>query len=256
MSKQKANYNLGTEYNLDDPMTTMSHYEILQKNRFLNRLYRDWYSYFIKESQAVPSKGIFLEIGSGGGFLKSMYPEVVTSDILDLPIVDKVCSAENLPFEDESIASIMMLNVFHHIPRPYLFLQEAQRTLVKHGKIIMIEPANSVLSRYIYKNYHHEPFDPSGEMEIEPGNPLSNSNQALPYIYFEREREKFNKEYPLLEIKKLRYHTPLRYAISGGFSKKPMLPYFMYYPIKFTELILSPLSKKLGLFCSIVIEKK
>ena len=35
----------------------------------------------------------------------------------------------------------------------------------------MIEPANSVLGRFIYKNFHHEPFDETGEREIKPGNP-------------------------------------------------------------------------------------
>ena len=170
-------------YSLDDPKTTLAHRDIILNKPFLKRLYQDWYNVFIKESRAV-GKGIYLEIGSGGGFLKDVFPEVVTSDILDLPVVDKVFSAEQLPYKENELGSIMMLNVFHHIPKPYLFLKEAERCLVKGGKIIMVEPANSALGRFIYKRFHHEPFDEKGGREIEAGNPLSNSNQALPFIYF------------------------------------------------------------------------
>ncbi|MBK7669245.1 MAG: hypothetical protein IPJ32_19015 [Sphingobacteriaceae bacterium] len=101
-------------YSLDDPKTTLAHRDIILNKPFLKRLYQDWYDVFIKESRAV-GKGIYLEIGSGGGFLKDVFPEVVTSDILDLPVVDKVFSAEELPYKENELGSVMMLNVFHHI---------------------------------------------------------------------------------------------------------------------------------------------
>ena len=187
--------------------------------------------------------------------MKEVFPEVITSDILSLPNVDQVFNAEELPFNDYELSSIMMLNVFHHIPKPHLFLKEAERTLIKGGKIIMIEPANSAFGRFIYKNFHHEPFDKKGEREINAGNPLSNSNQALPYIYFERDLELFKKEYPALRINSIRYHSPFTYAISGGVSRSALLPYFMYNFVKISEWILSPFSRWLGLFCTVEIEK-
>lgn len=241
-------------YNLDDPKATLAHRDIILQKPFLKRLYNDWYSVFIKKSRAIKN-GKYLEIGSGGGFLKDVFPEVITSDILPLPNVDQVFSAEKMPFNNNELASIMMLNVFHHIPKPYLFLQEAERTLVKGGKIIMIEPANSALGRFIYKRFHHEPFDETGEREIEAGNPLSNSNQALPHIYFERDLDLFKKEYPLLKINSITYHSPFSYIISGGVSRSAMLPYFMYSAVKGIEWLLSPLSKQVGLFCTVEIEK-
>jgi SAM-dependent methyltransferase len=242
-------------YPLDDPKTTLAHRNIILNKPFLKRLYRDWYDVFIKESRQV-GKGIYLEIGSGGGFLKDVFPEVVTSDILDLPVVDKIFSAEQLPYKENELGSIMMLNVFHHIPKPYLFLKEAERTLVKGGKIIMVEPANSALGRFIYKRFHHEPFDEKGGREIEAGNPLSNSNQALPYIYFERDVEQFKKDYPSLKIKKVEYHSPFMYVLSGGVSRSAMLPYFMYGFFKGIEKLLSPLRRQSGLFCTVIIEKQ
>lgn len=241
-------------YSLDDPRTTLAHRDIILAKPFLKKIYERWYKQFEKANANCKQLPI-LEIGSGGGFLKEFLPNVITSDILPLPNVDKVFSAEQMPFENESLGGIVMLNVFHHIPKPYLFLQEAQRCLAKGGKVIMIEPANSALGRFIYKRFHHEPFDEHGGREIEPGNPLSNSNQALPHIYFERDREQFIKEYPLLKIESIRYHSPFTYVISGGVSRSAMLPTFCLPLVISVEAILSPLSKQLGLFCTVELTK-
>lgn len=241
-------------FDLDDPKATLAHRDLILQKPFLKRLYNDWYDVFINKAKEIKT-GKHLEIGSGGGFLKEVFPEVITSDILALPNVDMVFSAEVMPFKENELASIVMLNVFHHIPKPYLFLQEAQRTLVKGGKIIMTEPANSALGRFIYKRFHHEPFEENGPREIKAGNPLSNSNQALPHIYFERDLELFKKEFPLLKINSIKYHSPFSYIISGGVSRSAMLPYFMYNFVKGIEWLFSPLSKQLGLFCTIEVEK-
>ncbi len=242
------------DFDLDDPKATLAHRDTILQKPFLKRLYNDWYEVFISKTKNIKN-GKHLEIGSGGGFYKDVFKEVITSDILSLPNVDKVFSAEEMPFNQNELASIVMLNVFHHIPKPYLFLKEAERTLVKGGKIIMIEPANSALGRFIYKRFHHEPFDEKGGREIQAGNPLSNSNQALPYIYFERDLELFKKEYPHLKINFVKYHSPFMYVISGGVSRSAMLPYFMYGFLKGIEWLLSPFNKQLGLFCTIEVEK-
>ena len=242
------------DFDLDDPNASLAHRDIILKKPFLKRLYNDWYLIFIIKSKEIKN-GKYLEIGSGGGFLKDVFAEVITSDILTLPNVDLIFSAEEIPFKENELASIVMLNVFHHIPKPHLFLKEAQRTLIKGGKIIMTEPANSSLARFIYKRFHHEPFDEKGQREIKAGNPLSNSNQALPYIYFERDLDLFKKDFPSLKINSINYHSPFSYIISGGVSRSAMLPFFMYNFVKGIEWLFSPFFKQIGLFCTIEIEK-
>jgi SAM-dependent methyltransferase len=242
------------DFDLDDPNASLAHRDIILKKPFLKRLYNDWYLIFILKSKEIKN-GKYLEIGSGGGFLKDVFPEVITSDILALPNVDLIFTAEEIPFKENELASIVMLNVFHHIPKPHLFLKEAQRTLIKGGKIIMTEPANSSLARFIYKRFHHEPFDEKGQREIKAGNPLSNSNQALPYIYFERDLDLFKKDFPSLKINSINYHSPFSYIISGGVSRSAMLPFFMYNFVKGIEWLFSPFYKQIGLFCTIEIEK-
>ena len=241
-------------YHLDTPEATCFNREIILQKKFLHRLYSDWYACLIRRAKTC-TDGICLEIGSGGGFLKDMFPEVVTSDILELPFVDVTCDAERLPFFDNSLSCIILLNVFHHIPHPYLFLEEAQRSLAKGGKILMLEPANSLLGRWIYTRFHHESFDPKGDWEIPSGHPLTNANQAFSYIYFERDRHRFAERFQHLRINHIRRHTPFLYLVSGGLSHRACLPPFMYGAVKFLEWIFSPFNRLLGLFCTIEIEK-
>ncbi len=92
-------------YALDDPRTTLAHRDIILQKKFLKRLYEDWYKSMFAEMGEL-AKGKVLEIGSGGGFLKELYPNVITSDILALPNVDQVFSAEELPFKDTQSAQV------------------------------------------------------------------------------------------------------------------------------------------------------
>ena len=241
-------------FDLDDPRATLAHRDIIVSKPFLKKLYTQWYEQFLKAVERVPP-GKYLEIGSGGGFLKNVFPAVITSDILSLPNVDMIFSAEDLPFGENELSAIMMLNVFHHIPRPDKFLKEAERTLVPGGRIVMIEPANSLLGRFIYKHLHHEDFDEAAGRTIKPGNPLTSSNQALPFIYFERDVHLFNSDFPNLKIISVKYHTPFLYALSGGVSRSALLPYFMYPFVTALEWLLRPVARQLGLFCTVEIEK-
>ena len=102
------------DFDLDDPNASLAHRDIILKKPFLKKLYNDWYLIFIIKSKEIKN-GKYLEIGSGGGFLKDVFPEVITSDILILPNVDLIFTAEEIPFKENELASIVMLNVFHHI---------------------------------------------------------------------------------------------------------------------------------------------
>jgi SAM-dependent methyltransferase len=240
---------------LDDPVTTLRHRDIILNKPPLKKLYEEWYGDLIRRASGAPA-GKWLEVGSGGGFLKQLKPDVITSDIMPLEGCDMTLSAEELPFGSESLAAIVMLNVFHHIPRPWRFLEEAVRTLVPGGKVVMIEPANSTMSRFIYQRFHHEPFDPKGGWEIVSHGPLSSSNQALPYIYFQRDKAEFAKRFPALEITDVHYHTPFRYVLTGGVSRKALMPAATFGAWKLLERGLQPLSALFGMFMTVELTKR
>lgn len=240
--------------NLDDPSVTLLHAKIIEKKYFLKRLYIDFYNEFKKAVSGRDNK-ILVELGSGGGFIKDVIGEVITSDIIELPSVDKVFSAMDMPFEDGSIDAFLMIDVLHHIEDSRGFFREALRCLRTGGKVVMIEPANTLWSRFIYKNFHHEQFDTKGQWGLENKGPLSHGNGAIPWIIFSRDRKVFKKEFPNFSITRIRNHTPFRYLLSGGFTLRQLVPSFSYPVVKAAEYVLSPLNNLLGMFQTIELEK-
>jgi|SRR5688572_24545658 len=240
------------QYDLDSPERSLIHKEIIQQKKFLKSLYIDWYRKLMKYSGYNPN-GKFLELGSGGGFIKELMPGVITSDVIALPDVDKVFSGEKMPFDDNSLDGIMMIDVFHHIPDPRAFLNEVNRVLKPNGTLTMSEPWNTAWSRLVFQNFHHEPFEPAGGWHIINSGALSGANGALPWIVFERDRDVFEKEYPNLKIETIKHHTPLRYLLSGGLTMKQLLPGSLFGICTWMDNLLSRF--KFSLFAFILIKK-
>jgi len=250
---------MGLKYNidipLDSPERTIYHRDIILNKKFLKKLYYQWYAELTKELPHLPKKPI-IELGSGGGFLKEIHPEVICTDILELPSNDMTISALDMPFENQSIGGIFMIDTLHHIPDMDGFLKEADRTLDHGGKIIMIEPVNSMFGRFIYKNFHHEPFDVEGGWTIPSAGPLSGANGALPWIVFERDAKLFKEKFPNFEIETIQYRNPLLYLISGGVSFKQLLPNFLYQTVSAFDYVLPKIFKQFSMFQLIVVTRK
>jgi SAM-dependent methyltransferase len=239
---------------LDDPATTLLHGRILRGKPFLRNLYVDFYEQFTKAVQP-PENKVLVELGSGGGFVKKVIPNIITSDILNGVDVDKVFSATDMPFEDAGVDAFFMFDVLHHINEPRKFFAEAERCLRPGGRIVMIEPANTPWARFVYTNFHHEGFDPKGGWELSKAGPLSQANGAIPWIIFVRDRTTFEREFPRLKVVSLRNHTPMRYLISGGLTLRQLLPGFAYPVVMALEWLLRPANNLLGMFMTVIIEK-
>lgn len=241
---------------LDAPERTLQHRATILRKPFLKKIYIQWYRLLLNK---IPDSGGYkiLEIGSGGGFIKEVNSHIITSDILEGVDCDLTFSAEKLPFEDNSLDAILMIDVLHHLPDCSKFFSEAQRTLRIGGKIIMIEPANTVFSRFIYKHIHHENFDPAAkEWSFESSGPLSGANGALPWIIFKRDYPLFKNLFSDLNCESFEYHTPFAYLVSGGLSYKSLLPGWLYSPLRIFELLISPLNKLTAMFQTITINKE
>ena len=240
---------------LDAPESTQLHAAIIRKKPFLKNIYLDFYREFERAGQDVPP-GLWVELGSGGGFLKDVMPAVKTADVLFLPTLDVCFAGEKMPFKNDSVSAFFMLNVFHHIKDAFLFLQEVSRCLKPGGRVVLIEPANSFWGRFIYTHFHHEPFDPAGGWRLTKDGPLSSANGALPWIVFCRDRAKFARDFPSLVIKNERWHTPLLYLLSGGVSKRALVPARSYQFFKGLEFLLRPLARGFSMFMTIELQKQ
>jgi len=241
---------------LDSPETTLIHRDIILRKKFLKKLYISWYQSMLKNITEADN-GKLIEIGSGGGFIKDVDKRVITSDILSFPHCDMTFCALELPFDNESVSAILMVDVLHHLPDSEKFFSESQRILKPGGKIIMIEPSNTLFSRFIYRNYHHENFDPNAkEWKFQTSGPLSGANGALPWIILNRDYKLFKDKFIKLEKQSIKLHTPFTYLISGGLSYKSVFPGWMYLPFICIEMLFSPLNRWIAMFQTIIILKK
>jgi len=239
---------------LDDPETTIARKSILQKNRFLWNIYFDWYQSIKKE---IPENAEnIIEIGSGAGFSEEMIPAIIKSDILFLPFSDLTINAHHLPVTNKIFDAVIMINVFHHLPHPYRFMYEINRTLREGGKLVMIEPWITSWSKWVLPRLHHEPFQMEGDLESpREHQPLSGANQAIPWIVFERDKDYFLGEFPNLKLQKLDLLMPFRYLFSGGFSFRLHAPGWSYKYAKFLDSVMEKRIKKWAMFALLVVEK-
>jgi SAM-dependent methyltransferase len=240
---------------IDSPRTAALHASLIRSKPVLKKIYLENYCFFKEVVDDVP-RGSILEVGSGGGFLKNVLPSVITSDVIKTSYVDICLSASKLPFYNNSLSGILMMDVFHHLQDIDKFLTGAQRCLMPGGKIAMIEPANTPWSRFIYKTFHHEPFDPNQEgWRLAPGGPMSQANGALPWIVLSRDRNLFEGKYPYLKIESMKFTCPFLYLISGGVSRRQFVPSFTYPFLKVYDYLLKPFYFLLGMFMMVVIAK-
>ncbi len=239
---------------LDDPRVTILRRGIIRRKPFLRRVYKTFYSEFAAVSRCVP-EGHQVELGSGAGFLKESIPRVITSEVMLVPGIDMTFSAHELPFADASVAALYMLDVLHHVPAPRRFFAEARRCLKPGGRLVAIEPFNSAFGRLVYRNLHHEPFEPDSGWELQGDGPLSDANSAMPWAIFVRDREVFEGEFPELRIVTLKPVMPFSYLLSGGFSMRSVVPGFFYPMCQMVEALLKPLNRFLAMFFVIEIER-
>jgi len=239
---------------LDEIQATIRHRKLLLSKPYLKKLYTEWYRGFA-EIAGTMDGGKFLEIGSGGGFLKDVLPSVITSDLQAIPDLDMVFAAEEMPFGPGELDGIFMLNTLHHIPISERFFAKANVALRTGGIIYMVEPANTLLSRWIYQNFHHEPFEPQGKWKFSSSGPLSGANGALSWILFNRDLDEFRQKFPQLKPIKLKLHTPFRYILSGGLSHKSLLPGWAFGLSTALEQITLPLYPNIAMFQTVVLRK-
>jgi SAM-dependent methyltransferase len=239
---------------IDDPRTTEIRRDIIKSKPFVHRIYNEWYR---KIQAHLPKKiGCTLELGSGGGFLRDYIPGVVTSEIFICKDISVVLDGCALPFRDNSLRAIVLVDVLHHIPNVRRFLAEANRCLVPNGRILMIEPWVSRWSRLIYSHLHHEPFLPgAATWDFTTEGPLSGANGALPWIVFERDREQFEAEFPALRIVCVEPWMPFRYLVSGGISMRTLMPAFTHSLWRMAESCLGRWSRTWPMFAFIVVER-
>ena len=241
---------------IDAPETTEMRSRIIQSKPFLRKLYAEWYATIV-ETLPRHISGPVVEIGSGGGFMKNLIPDLITSEVQHIQDVDIVFNGHCLPFRKNSLRGIVMLDVFHHFSRAGQFLTAAIDCIIAGGGVVMIEPWNSCWSRIVYNYLHHEPFETDVKnWDFPDSGPLSGANSALPWLVFERDRSIFEHRFPNWKIQEIALHTPFRYLLSGGVTFRSMMPGSSFNLWRRIETALNPWMNKLAMFARIVLIRR
>jgi len=242
---------------LNDPGRIEKLRRLIQEKAGLRSYYLDAYRRYSQCLQRCPAEGIALELGSGGGFVKEVIPEVLTSDTLPYAGVDRVIDATRMPFRDSSLKAIFMLNVFHHIPDVATFLKEAERCLKPGGHLLIVDQHPGWIGWPIYRFLHHEAFDIKAEdWRFQSTGPLSGANGALAWIVFQRDQDKFKALFPNLRLLKYEPHTPLAYWLSGGLKQWSLVPKWAVGWVARMDRLLIKASKEFGAFVDIEVVKR
>jgi SAM-dependent methyltransferase len=227
-----------------------------RRRPLLRRLYHDWYELVVTHLSTVPGKTV--ELGAGTAHFKDAFPAAVATDVEPTPWADEVVDAERLPYADASLANLVLIDVFHHLAHPVRFFDECRRALALGGRVVMLDPYCSLISTPAYRLFHHEKTDlDAGALADAPeleGAPLA-SNQARATLVFFREAEAFRDRWPELRIVGRRRLALVLYPLSGGYSRRQLVPAALYRPLALLERALNPLAPLLAFRCLVVLER-
>jgi SAM-dependent methyltransferase len=228
------------------------------KKTIVRMVYFGWYRQILADMKR--GSGPSVELAAGIGNFKQFRPQVVAADLVWHAGLDVACDAHRLPFADASVDNLVMIDGFHHLADPMAFLREAARALAPGGRLLLLEPYPSPWSLAIYRLFHREPFDfradyfgPAG---VEICRRFRDGNQAAAYLVFFRNRKAFSRVFSRsFRVVKTERLSCLSYPLSGGFSRRSLLPTALLPAAQVAEAWLAPLGFLLAFRCYIILEK-
>ena len=221
----------------------------------LRKVYSYLYMKVMKKLNNADS-GVTVELGSGIGNLKNYVPTAFTSDIFHHDWIDISCSAYDLPFRDESVTNLVLFDVFHHLEHPLAFMKEAERVLIKNGRIVLADPYMSLLTLPIYGLFHHEPVALRRTISMDDQKPQIEDYYAAQgnatRVFFNRDEIKLPSAW---YVESAEAFACFSYLLSGGFSKRSFYPSSLLSAMKWLDSRLSRWPKIFAGRCVIEIVK-
>ena len=251
---------------MDRPVSDAQHnieiYENLkswQEKPVLQKIYLQFYR-LIASQINNDIEGKIVELGSGIGNLKMLIPTVICTDIFKNPWIDQLENAYKLSFGNESVSNLILFDVFHHLKYPANALAEFKRVIQPGGRVIIFEPAMSLLGILVYGLLHHEPIALFKKIECSiAASEKINTNEYYAAqgnahrIFSYKKYQSDLKDWNILAIKK---YAALSYILSGGYSKKQLFPDRFYPILQSTEKLFDLFPAIFASRMLVVLEKK
>lgn len=193
---------------------------VVESDPYLSSLYALAYSRLAGLlSDARPERTV--EIGSGLGLSRLSGIDWINSDVSGGDPLSLHTAAQHLPFKSHSLDALVLKDTWHHIPDIECFLDEAHRVLRPSGMIAVFDPYWGALARFVYRFLHQEKWDSRTENWKFESNDPWDSNQALTYLMFKRDRAVFEgrwgRIFSVIEPKAL---VGPSFLVSGGVSRR------------------------------------
>ena len=210
---------------MNNDLTAEETRKFILNSPYLYASYNSLYKEMVKLTDTYGfSNAVKIEIGSSGGFLRNLIPDLITSDVRPDLQLSLVSSGTALPFQDETLGAIYLKDTLHHIPDVNSFFLDALRALGPGGVIVCADPYWGLLAQLIYRFFHPEPFDKSSKEWAFESTNFFMANQALLWKVIVRDAERFSSLYPEFEIIRIRPTIGLSYILSGGVTGKQIVP--------------------------------
>lgn len=232
--------------------------EAWQRRPLLRAVYEEFHRR-IAANLTREISGLTVELGSGIGSIKKVVPECITTDLFPNPWLDRQENAYRLSFANESVANLILFDVWHHLEFPGTALAECRRVLLPRGRLILFEPAMGLLGRLVYSLGHHEPvaFGQPVQWLAAPDFDVSDppyfAAQSRAHRLFIRGEEKERLEgWRVLKVEPM---ASMAYLVSGGFSKPQLCPMVMLPALRVLDGLLSKMPALFAVRLLVVLEK-
>lgn len=169
-----------------------------------------------------------LELGAGAGKLTDFLEDstIVKMDIIKMPGIDIQADIYKIPVKNSAVDDIILVDVFHHLGKPWFLFEECHRVLKTNGSLIFVEPYRSLFSYIIFKIFHHEPMLLNRKYTlgtlILSDDPNSADNGITTNIFMNRKNKNFLNT--ILEKKfiledSIRFSDFLSFFATGGLNR-------------------------------------
>ena len=220
------------------------------------RCYRLWYDLLLGDLDSTPPGGARWR--SAAGRVSSMSCGRALSPPTSYPGTStSVVDGRELPFANNSLRALFLTHVFHHIPDVERFLREADRVLIPGGVVSIVDETHTPFARFFFNKIHPEPYNDSAtDWSFPPGHTMLDSNQALAWIVFFRDRERFQRVAPRLNFERWRYLPWFSYLMSGGVNLNSLVPRPMAGLFEALDNGLTPLDRFFAIHWHLTLRKR
>lgn len=228
------------------------------KKPLLHKIYRLMHQNIALELNTDIAGGV-VELGSGIGNIKDVIPNCLRTDLFPNPWLDQTENAYALSFQDDTLANLILFDVFHHLRYPGTALREFHRVLKVGGRVLIFEPYISLLGRLVYGAFHHEPIAMGDKIEWLA--PPDWSATAVDYYAAQGNATRVfgtgNRQFTddgWRMVKCPRYSN-ISYVASGGYSRPQMYPDSAFNFMRKVDNALNVLPRMFATRMLVVLEK-